>query len=528
LNTPASPQRRWRAACPNCGAPVEFASAASPVAVCSFCRSTLAREGEALRRIGSSAELFDDHSPLQLGAAGRWQGVAFTVVGRLQLGYAEGRWNEWHVLFDNGRSGWLAEDNGRYVLGFTQATVPLLPARKLLLPGASVALEGRDWRVASRVQARVEGAEGELPRPPRLQQALEIVELRSSADEVGSLEFPADGAEPNWTLSQPVALGALALTGLRDSSEKTLAGRSAECPACGATLEIRLDSTRSVVCGQCRAVVDLSQGLGGELAHYAQENAAADGAGPQIPLGSTGRLDLGEGPRDWQVVGYVERCTQPEDPDDDVYFWREYLLYAREVGFAFLVDAEDGWSSAVPLAGAPRVSGEAAQWKGRSYARVDSYVSKTTWVLGEFYWRLARHERCHHIDYAAGERRLNREQSGSEVTWSEGVRLDSSVVARAFAVPPERQAAMRREVFSFQPRPVGGSLLGKALLVVVIVLVVLAAAMLDSPADECSEVRATFGAASAEYEQCQLRGRYAHSTSGGSYGGWSGGGGGHK
>ena len=33
-------RRAYRAACPNCGAPVEFRSAASPFAVCSFCRST--------------------------------------------------------------------------------------------------------------------------------------------------------------------------------------------------------------------------------------------------------------------------------------------------------------------------------------------------------------------------------------------------------------------------------------------------------------------------------------------------------
>ena len=76
--------RAYRAACPNCGAPVEFASAASASAVCGYCQSTLVREGEALRRIGVSGELFDDHSPLQLGASGRWQGVAFTLVGRLR------------------------------------------------------------------------------------------------------------------------------------------------------------------------------------------------------------------------------------------------------------------------------------------------------------------------------------------------------------------------------------------------------------------------------------------------------------
>ena len=120
-STPSS-QRRWQALCPGCGAPVEFASAASVSAVCGYCRSTLVRDGEALRRIGVAGELFDDHSPLQLGASGRHQGVAFSVVGRVQYGYPDGRWTEWHLLFDGeaGKSAWLSEDNGAYVLAFDQ------------------------------------------------------------------------------------------------------------------------------------------------------------------------------------------------------------------------------------------------------------------------------------------------------------------------------------------------------------------------------------------------------------------------
>src|SRR5476651_2244581 len=114
----APPGRTWRAACPNCGAPVEFLSAASASAVCGFCRSTLVRDGESLRKIGTSAEIFDDFTPLQVGVSGRFQGVGFTLVGRLQLGTDDGPWNEWHALFDNGRSGWLSEDNGRYVFAF--------------------------------------------------------------------------------------------------------------------------------------------------------------------------------------------------------------------------------------------------------------------------------------------------------------------------------------------------------------------------------------------------------------------------
>ena len=526
MNTPASPQRRWRAACPNCGAPVEFASAASPVAVCSFCRSTLARDGETLRRIGASAELFDDHSPLQLGAGGRWQGMGFTVVGRLQLGYAQGRWSEWHALFDNGRSGWLSEDNGRYVMAFAQPAVPVLPARELFVPGAAFALDGRDWRVASVVEARVEAAQGELPAVPRLGEPMQVVELRSPGDEVGALEFALDGSA-SWSIGRPAALAELALTGLRQDSERAVSGRTLACPSCGNGLEIRLESTRSIVCGQCHAVVDVSQGVGGDLAHFEQQGGAAEGGGPRIPLGATGRLDLGEGPHDWQVVGYMERCTQPEDPEDDVYFWREYLLYTRDVGFAFLVDAEDGWSWAVPLAGAPQVRGDQAVWKGRSYARSDSYISRVTWVLGEFYWRLQRGERTHHIDYAAGSRRLNREQSGSEVTWSEGGTLQAAALAQAFALPAPQREALTREVSPFKGDS-GGMALFVRVTVAVIIGVFVVLWLLDTSRDECDGVRQTFGASSVEYQQCRERGRYAHSSQGGSYGGWSGGGGGHK
>jgi hypothetical protein len=162
-----TPQRAYRAACPNCGAPVEFASAASASAVCSFCRSTLVRDGDALRRIGVSAELFDDHSPLQLGAAGRYQGAAFTLVGRLQYGYADGTWNEWHAVFDSGKRGWLSEDNGAYVFAFDAPLQGAAPAADELTAGERRLVNNAAWSVASIARARLIAAQGALPRPPR-------------------------------------------------------------------------------------------------------------------------------------------------------------------------------------------------------------------------------------------------------------------------------------------------------------------------------------------------------------------------
>lgn len=42
----------FHANCPACGAPVELKSAAAVMAVCSFCKSTLLRDGETLSDIG--------------------------------------------------------------------------------------------------------------------------------------------------------------------------------------------------------------------------------------------------------------------------------------------------------------------------------------------------------------------------------------------------------------------------------------------------------------------------------------------
>jgi hypothetical protein len=527
-----SPQRAYRAACPNCGAPVEFASAASASAVCSFCRSTLVRDGDALRRIGISAELFDDHSPLQLQASGRYQGAAFTLVGRLQYGYADGTWNEWHALFDGGKSGWLSEDNGAYVIAFDLPLQGAAPPASELSAGERRLVHGAAWNVASVARAKLIAAQGELPRPPRLDGGEFVVaDLRNERDEVGTLDYGDPSGSVQWSIGRAVRLADLAMIGLRETSEKTLGGKGFQCPNCGAALELKLSTTQSIACHQCKAVIDVSQGVGGDLAHYAQSNSGHDGAQPQIPLGRSGRIALGARELDWQVVGYQERCDIPSDADDDRVFWREYLLYNRTEGFTFLVDSEDGWSWAKPLTGAPQVRGNSVAWQNKTYQQKEApYDAQVTWVLGEFYWRVRRDERARVTDYvgagSAADRRLSREETrgsgGTEVTWSEGATLQPQAIATAFGLAPDAGSAMLRS--GAAPRL--DSSLAKVLLIVAVVVVILLMGFCSSSDNDCSEVRAAFGDASNEYQQC-LRNAGSgggYRTGGGSFGGYSSGG----
>jgi len=528
LATDPASQRVYRAACPNCGAPVEFRSPASAFAVCSFCKSTIVREGEALRKIGESAELFDDHSPLQLGAGGRYQGAAFTLVGRLQYRYTEGTWNEWHALFDNGKSGWLSEDNGRYVMAFDAPLDAAAPPAEALRPGAQQIVNGRPYSVASVTVAKLIAAQGELPRPPQTQRGFVVADLRSTQGEVGTLDY-SDPAAPVWSLGRSVAISELAMSGLAEGAEKTLGGRGVACPSCGAALEIKLSTTQSIVCAQCHAVVDVSQGVGADLAHYAQDN----GREPQIPLGRVGTLALTRGQAlAWQVVGYVERVEVGEDEQS---FWREYLLYNRNEGFAFLVDAEDGWSWTAPITGVPQIVGDRVTHEGVSYRKLYDYTGEVTYVLGEFYWQLTRRERTLNTDYAgtgsASAKRLNREQTGSgdtrEIVWSAGETLSADQVVQAFRLAPEQRAALQRDA---APTSLQGSALTKIAVWVVIILVVLMLVRCsDDDRTNCSDVRSTYGEASLEYQNClnSQRSGSGFRTSGGSFGGFSSGGG-HK
>ena len=501
------------------------------------------REGDALRKIGESAELFDDHSPLQLGAAGKYQGAAFTLVGRLQYKYNEGTWNEWHALFDSAegqqKSGWLSEDNGRYVIAFDAPLDRGAPTATSLKAGAQVMVAGQPWSVASVSAAKLIAAQGELPHKPNLERGFVVADLRSTRGEVGTLDYGDAGGTgaARWSIGRSVAISELAMTGLTEQAEKTLKGKAVECPSCGASLEVKLSTTQSIVCHQCHAVVDVSQGVGGDLQHYAQAN----GTEPLIPLGSIGTLALGTAALPWQVVGYAERCEVPGSDEDEQTFWREYLLYHRTEGFAFIVDAEDGWSWTAPLTGVPSGNGQVVTYGDAVYRRLYDYTGMVTYVLGEFYWQVTKNQRTFNADYqgtgSASAKRLNREQTGSgrgddvqqEVVWSGGETLSADAVMKAFRLAPDKSAALQRDALptSFN----SSSLLAKIFLglLILIVVVMLFRCGSGGSSNSCDSTRATFGAASSEYQNCLNSNRSGggYGSSGGAFGGFSSGGG-HK
>ncbi|MGN6929680.1 DUF4178 domain-containing protein, partial [Neisseria sp. P0015.S010] len=102
--------------CPSCGAPVEAHSASAVTLVCGYCNSMLVRKDNGVVDSGRDSALLEDFSPLQIGTSGTFVAQRFTLVGRLQVQYDDGAWNEWYALFDDGRAGWLSEAGDLYVM----------------------------------------------------------------------------------------------------------------------------------------------------------------------------------------------------------------------------------------------------------------------------------------------------------------------------------------------------------------------------------------------------------------------------
>jgi len=149
--------------CPNCSAPIQFRWSSAVQTVCESCRSVVVRHDLDLDAIGEVSDLPPDGSPIQLGTEGRLDDRPFTVIGRIVYEHDDGGWNEWHLAFADGSSGWLSDAQAEYAVSTLVAPPSPLPAQDALKVGYEYTWQDRVLRVTTLTRARYTGVEGELP-----------------------------------------------------------------------------------------------------------------------------------------------------------------------------------------------------------------------------------------------------------------------------------------------------------------------------------------------------------------------------
>jgi hypothetical protein len=432
--------------CPSCGAPVQFRWAGAVQTVCDSCRSVLVRTDIDLRDVGRKSSPPPSVSPIQLGARGALEGRRFEVVGRIVYAYERGHWSEWHLAFDDGRSGWLSDALAEYAVTFDAgAAAGSVPPAAALRPGQAVRLGADEYVVGSVTHARYAGTEGELPFEYWDKEAIPFADLKGRGDDrFATLDYSQE--PPLAFTGRYVPFEALKLSGLREGEGPEVQAETFGCPNCGGTVELRHRGTSvNVVCGHCSSVLDAAapkakvlQTFQSRLKHH-----------PKIPLGTRGRLHGAE----WDVIGFQVRTVRSDGVD---YPWDEYLLFNPTRGYRYLIEYRGHWNDAVVAHDVPTVikgSHQTARFRGQHFKHFQTATAETTFVLGEFPWEVRVGDKALAHDYVSPPLMLTAEETSAEKSWTLAEYTDPARIQEAFKLPKPLRPPVG--VYANQPSPHG-------------------------------------------------------------------------
>ncbi|RKV72240.1 MAG: DUF4178 domain-containing protein [Neisseria sp.] len=428
--------------CPSCGAPVEAHSASAVTLVCGYCNSMLVRQDNGVVDSGRDSALLEDFSPLQIGTSGTFVAQRFTLVGRLQVQYDDGAWNEWYALFDDGRAGWLSEAGDLYVM-----TMPVEidnpPKFEDTRAGFSE-LTFQDKRyIASdvrKISLKRAAAQGELPFVLK-----EDTENRVSDWRCENLFITLDynNKTPEAFFGRMVNLDDLKLENTRHEDEiKESAGRlkgsitSENCPNCGSSIHWVNGLTSHLNCQSCGS--ELAVGKDKAELITANNLRLSQNTMFTLPVGSTGRLKN----KEFHVIGAIRYLeTDAQETFDNLFKgakhtlapegqWTEYLLYNPTQGFLWLVEADEGWNISETLNDWPRLD---RNRQPQGYGKLYDYGGRVRIASGAFYWRVRNGDLNYYSDYRDGQsRKLGSELNSHEMAWSRSTPIAYREIADAF------------------------------------------------------------------------------------------------
>jgi hypothetical protein len=202
------------AICPNCGAQITFRWSSAIQTTCEYCKSILVRHDVNLEKVGVVADLPPDISPIQIGTEGVYRDAAFQVIGRIIYSHDVGAWNEWHLMFGNGASGWLSDAQAEYAISFLSQPESPLPPPDQIYRGLEYKQQGVDLWVTTLTQANYEGVEGELPFQYWDKERCNFADLRSRDGRFATIDYTEN--PPLLFLGEFVEFEALRLTYLKD------------------------------------------------------------------------------------------------------------------------------------------------------------------------------------------------------------------------------------------------------------------------------------------------------------------------
>jgi ribosomal protein L37AE/L43A len=468
--------------CPNCGAPIKFYSAASTTAVCNFCKSTIARSADQLQLIGKQAQLLEDYSRLQVSSEGVFKGRSFSVIGRIQMRYEQGFWNEWYLLFVDGKTGWLSDASEQYAVLESLGQPKNLPSFDSIAPGKAFNLGGKAFTVIDKRSAQCIAAEGELPFPADSRWQARTIDSRSGSELV-TLDY-SDGEEPTVYRGNTITFDQLEGKRLRDlkdrfSGDSIVAKvnpkqiQALACKSCGNTIRLVPSQTPSIVCPKCKSELRLQEGSLILEVERAEQSKVVTALLP----GDFGKVHG----FDWTVLGVMQKNVV----GDRSSRWEEYLLYNESQGLRWASNSDGAWQWIRVSDNQPEVGTGFATLDGQRFNLMDEYKAETSYVAGAFNWQAKVGEVVGIQEFRAGDKVLASELTDKEQSWSVGQTTNGHDLLVAFG---KKKAGAAKATNSADSLDGQHFLITPSIIATGILLLILMPAMfmggLDSPIEE--------------------------------------------
>jgi uncharacterized Zn finger protein (UPF0148 family) len=424
--------------CPSCGAPLSFKAASSTTAVCAFCKSTIARDSDSLKLIGKQAELLEDFSRLQITTEGTHQGKPFSIVGRIQMRYDAGVWNEWYLLFSDSTTAWLSETASGFTILRSAGQVPGVITFDSAAAGQRVAINQQQFTITDKRVAQCVAAQGELPFPVDSRWEAKTLDLKSDKQFL-TFDF-SDGGPPEVYRGLSLTANDLSLTRLKETTDRftgaAIIGATSpklitalSCKACGAPIKLVPSLSTNVVCPSCAS--ELREQNGSLLLEVERANKQLRWT--TLSPGDTGTYFGYE----WTVLGVMSRFDRADHGDQ----WEEYLLYHADQGLRWLSHADGEWQWIQVLDAEPVHENNQVRFDNVLYVAQSKYVAETDYVAGAFNWRAKVGDRVTVNQYVQGDHCLSREATNEEVTWSLGRKQRAQDIMTAFGKAKKVRAA---------------------------------------------------------------------------------------
>lgn len=405
------------ALCPSCGKTVYF-QGANNVVGCS-CHKVWYRDGDVLaeadiRRIHDATDI------IQPGTTGYWKGVRFAVTGRLRLWFDDSAYNYWTLDCPDGTVRYLAEGYGMYAVYEALQLNPAAVNRKFMIePPANQLdlLEEGNYTISARNEAKMVELEGSVfvPAFPGIFRTIEATSEEGSVEIISyrkdfAIAYTVHAVSPESLL-------------LENTREAELRGKAFSCYHCSTETQVStFPYAQSWVCAGCNTRYSLENGDGQKFDHgynVMSEPLFTFKRGEAIVVRGVSYIVMG--------VAFKQDKFSPDDT------WREYTLYDKWHGFAFLTESQGHWTLLKETKGAAnplRIRDRDIRVQDRLYRRFSQYSYKILYAGGEFPGDIFKdHELVDVADYIAPPKLLSVEADAKhQVTWFVGEYIKSNEI----------------------------------------------------------------------------------------------------